>query len=591
MTVLSINKQALEQSNLTHASAKAGGMGESTQALFTAALAQHQVRVGPASPATDTVFKAKLDRPVAEPRPERAERPAKAAERPDRRPAERFERPKAAPAERASRPAANARPEPQARATDAPTAEKTAPAPTKPQSATSRAATKAEPAQESVAAVQQTGEAVSASAAVAAFVSAVEPAPVMAPDAAVVVPAVDTETAANVQVAAAPVMTAAIAPAPVAEGAEPEADFFTLLAKEYGPQIKDLESKIDAGDALDDLDIDFANFAPVAAQAQATTQQPSSSQAPAAIAPQIADDLVTAQAADMARMLAGTGANVKVAVKVDAAPQAATDPAALKVDPALSPEEQAAQILSSGGSANGKGQASSQQGNSQQGGQQNAGLANAGQQVAGNPAIANAQAAAAARPFAAQLAAQIEGGSSQGGPQAASAPTAAMGPGAAQGTAKPAPAQAAQAPHQPRHVDPKQVIDQVSVQIARQAKGGADTIRVQLKPVDLGRIEIRLEVQDGKVTAHVSADNKETLAVLQKDARGLERALQDAGLKTEASSMNFSLSGDGQQARNDAKPVRRSRLSRAAKPAEDAPQQAAAQPMRSGGRRGVDIKV
>ncbi|MEW5726290.1 MAG: flagellar hook-length control protein FliK, partial [Pseudomonadota bacterium] len=149
-------------------------------------------------------------------------------------------------------------------------------------------------------------------------------------------------------------------------------------------------------------------------------------------------------------------------------------------------------------------------------------------------------------------------------------------------------------PHQPRHVEPKQVIDQISVQIAKQAKDGADTIKVQLKPVDLGRIEIKLEVQDGRVQAHVTADSKDTLALLQKDARGLEKALQDAGLKTEGQ-MTFSLAGDGQQAQggnqaNQNGARRRSRLAAAAAAGSNDNATAAEAP-RTGRRSGVDIKV
>ena len=103
------------------------------------------------------------------------------------------------------------------------------------------------------------------------------------------------------------------------------------------------------------------------------------------------------------------------------------------------------------------------------------------------------------------------------------------------------------------------------------------------------------EVQDGRVHTHVTADNKDTLAMLQRDSRGLEKALQDAGLKTEGS-MTFSLAGDGQQAQggNEANQQRggrrRSRLSAAAASTE-AGTTAAAETPRTGRRAGVDIKV
>jgi flagellar hook-length control protein FliK len=71
-------------------------------------------------------------------------------------------------------------------------------------------------------------------------------------------------------------------------------------------------------------------------------------------------------------------------------------------------------------------------------------------------------------------------------------------------------------------------------------------VTIQLRPEELGRIEIKLEMsQDGKVRAAITADNPATLELLQRDARGLERALQDAGLRADASNLEFNLRGEG----------------------------------------------
>ncbi len=52
------------------------------------------------------------------------------------------------------------------------------------------------------------------------------------------------------------------------------------------------------------------------------------------------------------------------------------------------------------------------------------------------------------------------------------------------------------------------VLDQVSVQITKALKAGVDRINIQLKPANLGRIEVNLELsQDGRVAAVVTADN------------------------------------------------------------------------------------
>ncbi|HYD97786.1 MAG TPA: flagellar hook-length control protein FliK [Alphaproteobacteria bacterium] len=90
--------------------------------------------------------------------------------------------------------------------------------------------------------------------------------------------------------------------------------------------------------------------------------------------------------------------------------------------------------------------------------------------------------------------------------------------------------------------------EQVSVHIQRGARDGLKEMTVQLTPHDLGRIEIKLEFgQDGRVSASVMADKPQTLDLLQRDARGLERALQDAGLRTDSGALSFNLRGQNQQ--------------------------------------------
>lgn len=90
---------------------------------------------------------------------------------------------------------------------------------------------------------------------------------------------------------------------------------------------------------------------------------------------------------------------------------------------------------------------------------------------------------------------------------------------------------------------------QVAVQIRRAVIEGDDHLSIQLKPAELGRIDVRLHFTgDGRVSAHVTADNVATLDLMQRDTRGLERALQDAGLQTDSGSLSFNLRGDNRQA-------------------------------------------
>lgn len=92
------------------------------------------------------------------------------------------------------------------------------------------------------------------------------------------------------------------------------------------------------------------------------------------------------------------------------------------------------------------------------------------------------------------------------------------------------------------------VFDQVAVHVAKAAADGLDKINIKLKPATLGHIEVHLEVaSNGHVHAVIAADKPETLDLLQRDARSLERALGDAGLRTDSGSLSFNLRGQGQQ--------------------------------------------
>jgi flagellar hook-length control protein FliK len=86
--------------------------------------------------------------------------------------------------------------------------------------------------------------------------------------------------------------------------------------------------------------------------------------------------------------------------------------------------------------------------------------------------------------------------------------------------------------------------EQVAVQMHRMAKSGTERFELQLHPADLGRVDIRMDInKDGLVRVIVTADNQAAFEMLQKDSRGLERALQQAGLQTDSNSLNFNLRG------------------------------------------------
>lgn len=86
-----------------------------------------------------------------------------------------------------------------------------------------------------------------------------------------------------------------------------------------------------------------------------------------------------------------------------------------------------------------------------------------------------------------------------------------------------------------------EIVEQVAVKLNHQAKAGLDTLTIQLRPADLGRIDVKLSFHDGSVTGTIIADNQTTLDLLTKDQRTLERALQDSGLRTDSGSLSFQL--------------------------------------------------
>jgi hypothetical protein len=93
---------------------------------------------------------------------------------------------------------------------------------------------------------------------------------------------------------------------------------------------------------------------------------------------------------------------------------------------------------------------------------------------------------------------------------------------------------------------PGTATQQVAFQISRAVSQDNDRFTLDLKPATLGRISVTLEVgHDNRVIAVIQAERPETLELLQRDQRALERALQEAGLKTDSGSLSFSLQGDG----------------------------------------------
>jgi flagellar hook-length control protein FliK len=82
----------------------------------------------------------------------------------------------------------------------------------------------------------------------------------------------------------------------------------------------------------------------------------------------------------------------------------------------------------------------------------------------------------------------------------------------------------------------------MAFEIVRQVQQGVSRFQIRLDPPELGRIDVKLDMdQSGQVNAKLIVERSETLDLLQRDQRALERALAQAGLDTSKTNLEFSL--------------------------------------------------
>jgi len=132
----------------------------------------------------------------------------------------------------------------------------------------------------------------------------------------------------------------------------------------------------------------------------------------------------------------------------------------------------------------------------------------------------------------------------------------------------------------------------LAIEIAGKAIAGKNRFEIRLDPPELGRIEVRLDVdRDGNVTSRLTVDRADTLDLLRRDASGLERALQDAGLKTADNGLQFSLrdQSTSQQQTNGSSNVAQIMVQDETLPSADAIPQNYGRLLGQGG--GLDIRV
>jgi flagellar hook-length control protein FliK len=85
-------------------------------------------------------------------------------------------------------------------------------------------------------------------------------------------------------------------------------------------------------------------------------------------------------------------------------------------------------------------------------------------------------------------------------------------------------------------------LPQLAFEMVRQVNEGNSRFQIRLDPPELGRIDVRLDIDKaGQVNARLVVEKSETLDLMQRDQRALERALQQAGLDSSKTNLEFSL--------------------------------------------------
>lgn len=119
---------------------------------------------------------------------------------------------------------------------------------------------------------------------------------------------------------------------------------------------------------------------------------------------------------------------------------------------------------------------------------------------------------------------------------------------------QPAPQQAATGPRNDASLAPRAVhaayqapvqqinMGQVAFEVVRQVHQGNNRFQIRLDPPELGRIDVRLQIDgDGNTQARMTVERAETLDLMQRDQRHLEKALAQAGLDASKTTLEFSL--------------------------------------------------
>lgn len=86
----------------------------------------------------------------------------------------------------------------------------------------------------------------------------------------------------------------------------------------------------------------------------------------------------------------------------------------------------------------------------------------------------------------------------------------------------------------------------VGMEIAKVAKGDGDSLFIRLDPREMGRVDVRLSFdRDGVLRAVMSVDSPAALDMLRRESGELNRALTEAGVRSDGQSLRFDSRADG----------------------------------------------
>lgn len=132
----------------------------------------------------------------------------------------------------------------------------------------------------------------------------------------------------------------------------------------------------------------------------------------------------------------------------------------------------------------------------------------------------------------------------------------------------------------------------LALQIAQKVQNGAQQFEIRMNPPELGRVDVKLDFnKDGQMTTHLTIERPETLEMLTRDSRQLERALQQSGLNISGSDLTFSLKQEGESAGQQFNAGFEAESGGAIPASEDQPELSEAIYRRLANPSGIDISI